>query len=109
MRAKIGVLSLAVLFLVLASRITCIPSTFIPPKYPGKNSSLNGIPSETEILFDTMESHISMLKMKQMPIFSLGFVSCTDRLFQMEMMRRVGTGTLADFLGPDLLECDKFF
>ena len=32
-----------------------------------------------------------------------------DRLFQMEMLRRAGSGRLAEILGPDLIEVDKLF
>jgi len=39
----------------------------------------------------------------------LGYVHAQDRLFQMEMMRRVGSGTLAELLGTDLVDVDKFF
>ena len=40
---------------------------------------------------------------------ALGYVHAQDRLFQMEMVRRVAQGELADILGPYLLEVDKLF
>ncbi|MGY6558126.1 MAG: penicillin acylase family protein [Nitritalea sp.] len=40
---------------------------------------------------------------------AFGWVHAQDRLFQLEMMRRVGTGTLAELLGEDLVEIDRFF
>ncbi|MGE0439708.1 MAG: penicillin acylase family protein [Gemmatimonadales bacterium] len=40
--------------------------------------------------------------------FAQGFVAAQDRLFQMEMWRRQGEGKLAEVLGPDLVERDKF-
>ncbi len=40
---------------------------------------------------------------------ALGYVHAQDRLFQMEMIRRVAQGELAEILGPDLLEVDKLF
>ncbi len=40
---------------------------------------------------------------------ALGYVHAQDRLFQMEMMRRVGGGRLAEILGESLVETDKFF
>ena len=36
----------------------------------------------------------------------LGYVHAKDRLFQMEMLRRVGSGRLAEVLGPDLANAD---
>ena len=40
---------------------------------------------------------------------ALGFVHAQDRLFQMEMVRRLARGELAAILGPDLLETDRLF
>jgi penicillin amidase len=40
---------------------------------------------------------------------TLGFVHAQDRLFQMEMVRRLAKGELAEILGPKLLETDKLF
>lgn len=40
--------------------------------------------------------------------FALGYLHATDRLFQMEMFRRRASGTLAEILGPKLLDDDVF-
>lgn len=40
---------------------------------------------------------------------ALGYVHAQDRLFQMEMVRRLAQGELAEILGPKLLETDKLF
>lgn len=40
---------------------------------------------------------------------ALGFVQAQDRLFQMEMVRRLAEGELAAVLGPKLLDSDKLF
>jgi penicillin G amidase len=40
--------------------------------------------------------------------FALGFVHAQDRLWQMEMNRRIGSGRLAEILGPGALETDRF-
>ncbi|WP_296508293.1 penicillin acylase family protein [Rhodoferax sp.] len=40
---------------------------------------------------------------------ALGYVHAQDRLFQMEMVRRLANGELAEVLGPKLLEVDKLF
>jgi len=39
---------------------------------------------------------------------ALGFVHAQDRLWQMEMNRRIGSGRLAEILGPRALEADRF-
>lgn len=40
---------------------------------------------------------------------ALGYVHAQDRLFQMEMLRRLSRGELAEILGPKLLDTDKLF
>src|SRR3989304_4947711 len=40
--------------------------------------------------------------------FALGFVHAQDRLWQMEMTRRVGSGRLSEALGAATLDTDKF-
>src|SRR5665213_2344288 len=40
--------------------------------------------------------------------FALGFVHAQDRLWQMEMNRRIHSGRLAEILGPSALPTDKF-
>ncbi|MET0343713.1 MAG: penicillin acylase family protein [Polyangiales bacterium] len=41
--------------------------------------------------------------------FGLGFAHAQDRLFQLELNRRVATGTLAELVGEDALEMDRLF
>lgn len=40
---------------------------------------------------------------------ALGYVQAQDRLFQMEMLRRLAKGQLAEILGPQLIETDRLF
>jgi penicillin G amidase len=39
---------------------------------------------------------------------ALGYVHASERMFQMEIMRRVGQGRMAEIRGADLLSVDKF-
>ena len=40
---------------------------------------------------------------------ALGYVHAQDRLFQMEVLRRLSRGELAEVLGPKLVDTDKLF
>jgi penicillin amidase len=40
--------------------------------------------------------------------FALGFVHAQDRLWQMEMSRRIASGRLAEIVGPGALDTDRF-
>jgi penicillin amidase len=42
-------------------------------------------------------------------LFGLGFVHAQDRLWQLEFLRRVGRGRLAEVLGPSAIDRDKMF
>ena len=41
--------------------------------------------------------------------FGMGYAMAQDRLWQMDFMRRLGSGRLAEILGPELLPADRFF
>jgi penicillin G amidase len=45
---------------------------------------------------------------EQDALFALGFVHAQDRLWQMEVNRRIGSGRLAEIFGKELLETDTF-
>ncbi len=41
--------------------------------------------------------------------FAIGYVHAQDRLWQMDLIRRIATGRLAEVLGPEALEIDRMF
>ncbi len=40
--------------------------------------------------------------------FAQGFVAAQDRLFQLDLWRRIGVGEMAEVIGPDAIEADRF-
>ena len=40
---------------------------------------------------------------------ALGYLHAQERLFHMEILRRLAKGQLSEILGPDMLETDTFF
>jgi penicillin G amidase len=40
-------------------------------------------------------------------LFAQGYITASDRLFQMDALRRHGAGTLAEILGPNLIQHDR--
>ncbi|MEO8371071.1 MAG: penicillin acylase family protein [Candidatus Solibacter sp.] len=57
--------------------------------------------------FDTHgEPHIRAASMED-AFFVQGYVTAQDRLWQMDALRRYASGTLAEILGPNLLESDR--
>jgi penicillin G amidase len=78
------------------------------PKYGGE-LRISGLNDEVEIHFDKYGIPHIYAQNASDAYRALGYVHAQDRLFQLEMMRRVGSGSLAEFLGKDLLEIDQFF
>src|SRR5688572_27819374 len=69
---------------------------------------LAGLRAETEVLRDRHGiPHIYATSLEDAH-FALGFVHAQDRLWQMEISRRIGSGRLAEILGPAALEADRF-
>ncbi|WP_373524338.1 penicillin acylase family protein [Aquiflexum sp.] len=99
--------ALIILFFVIIAGYQIVKYQF-GPTYSGE-IEITGLSAETEVYFDDYGvPHIYAQNAKD-AYMALGYVHAQDRLFQMEMTRRVGTGTLAELLGEDLLEVDKFF
>lgn len=98
---------LIILFFVLIAGYQIVKYQF-EPTYSGEIEMV-GLSADTEVYFDDFGiPHIYASNAKD-AYMALGYVHAQDRLFQMEMTRRVGTGTLAELLGEDLVEVDKFF
>ena len=77
------------------------------PKTEGE-IPLAGINSAVEVLRDRHGiPHIYGASLEDAH-FALGFVHAQDRLWQMEMNRRIGSGRLAEILGPAALDADRF-
>ncbi|TBX70545.1 penicillin acylase family protein [Flavobacterium silvisoli] len=78
------------------------------PKYEGEQS-LEHIAKETTVYFDDYGiPHIYAASQKD-AMTTLGFVHAQDRLWQMELMRRIAPGRLSEIFGNTTLKTDKFF
>ncbi|RLD68675.1 MAG: penicillin acylase family protein, partial [Bacteroidetes bacterium] len=78
------------------------------PDYDGE-LDLQGLHEKVEVYFDEWGiPHIYALNQHD-AYMALGYVHAQERLFQMEMMRRVASGRLSEILGKDLVGTDKFF
>ncbi len=73
------------------------------------NLELSGLKSEVEVYFDDYGIPHIYAGNREDAYMAFGYIHAQDRLFQMEMMRRVGAGELAEVLGPDMKKTDAFF
>jgi len=78
------------------------------PSYEGQ-LNLEGLKDKVEVKYDTYGIPHIYAKNEEDAYMALGYVHAQERLFQMEMIRRVATGTLSEILGADLLDVDKLF
>lgn len=78
------------------------------PQYSGE-ITIAGLERPVEIRYDEFGiPHISGENASD-SYFALGYVHAQDRLFQMDLLRRIGSGRLSEFFGEATLEVDRLF
>ena len=78
------------------------------PEYSGQ-MKLTGLKEEVKVYFDPHAiPHIYAANAED-AYMALGYLHAQERLFQMEMGRRMASGRMSELLGPDLLNVDIFF
>jgi penicillin G amidase len=107
MRLALRVFGVLVLLLSLAGAGAYVYLRQSLPKTSGEIQAA-GLGAAVEVLRDRHGiPHIYASSLEDAH-FALGFVHAQDRLWQMEMNRRIGSGRLAEILGPAALEADRF-
>ena len=70
--------------------------------------TLAGLDSPVEIVRDADAVPHIFAKNSKDAYFALGYVHAQDRLWQMEFLRRLGAGRLAEVLGESAVDTDRF-
>ena len=74
---------------------------------PSKQLSISGLKKPVEIIRDHWGvPHIYAQNPDDL-FFAQGYITAQDRLFQLDLWRRIGTGKLAEVLGPKFLSRDR--
>jgi penicillin amidase len=100
--------------LVLASLIAVLVVAsmmygfYLKPKYEGE-VKLKSIQSQTTVFFDDFGVPHIYAKSSKDAMTALGYVHAQDRLWQMELMRRIAPGRLSEIFGKAALKSDLFF
>src|SRR6185295_7749521 len=103
--ARLGIFALLAVLAVAAGGYVFLRQSL--PRVEGE-LSVPGLSRPVEILRDAYGvPHIFAASLEDAH-FALGYVHAQDRLWQMEMNRRVAAGRLAEVLGPGALESDRF-
>lgn len=71
--------------------------------------TLPGLTQQVDIRFDTFAVPHIYAQNEVDAYYALGYVHAQDRLFHMELLRRLAKGELAEILGPSLVSTDSFF
>lgn len=105
LKKSIKILVLTVILLIVG--IWLYSKTY-KPDYSGE-IILKNLSEEVTIYFDDAGvPHINAQNQKDAYV-ALGYVHAQDRLWQMELIRRIASGRLSEILGRELLKTDVFF
>lgn len=97
-----------VVLLISSALVGAAYVIYLKPKYEGE-VALQKIEKETTVYFDDFGiPHIYAASNKD-AMTALGYVHAQDRLWQMELMRRIAPGRLSEIFGSVALKNDKFF
>ena len=106
MLRKILVAVVGILLLLLAVSFVFIQNN--KPKYSG-TLHLEGLKNGVTVYFDEVGVPHIYAENQEDAYQALGYVHAQDRLWQMELIRRIAAGRLSEVFGPDLVKTDKFF
>ena len=70
---------------------------------------LEGLKESVSVYYDEYAIPHIEAQSEEDAFYAFGYVHAQDRLFQMEMLRRLAKGELSSFLGKDLVPIDTFF
>jgi penicillin amidase len=95
----------------LAAAVLCSCSSFFQGSVPQREGSLKaaGLLASVEILRDRYGIPHIFAKNDHDLYFAQGFVHAQDRLFQMDMERRLARGELSEIYGEKALSADRLF
>ncbi len=99
------ILGVLLLLLVIAATVFFFR---LKPNYSGE-IKLKDIEKETTVYFDDYGIPHIYAQNKKDAMIALGYVHAQDRLWQMELMRRIAPGRLSEIFGSLALKNDKFF
>jgi len=103
---KIGVLLLVVVTLLLI--VIGVFVYTLKPDYSGEKELVD-LKQEVNVYYDEYGIPHIYGENEKDAFRTLGYVHAQDRLWQMELLRRIASGGLSEVFGEDLLDTDKFF
>ena len=108
MKVKRKFLAFIVFVLGIFSFILMFYGFYLMPKYQGE-LQLEHIKTKTTVYFDEYGVPHIYADNRKDAMTALGYVHAQDRLWQMELLRRIAPGRLSELFGTKALKSDKFF
>ena len=100
---------LIILVLIVVAAISLFAYIFhLKPRYEGK-IELKNLQKETTVYFDDFGVPHIYADSEKDAMTALGYVHAQDRLWQMELLRRIAPGRLSEIFGAVALKNDMFF
>ncbi len=103
---KIGWIIIGILGIVLIAGLAVKQA--LKPDYSGEKSMVT-LSSDVTVTYDLYGIPHIEADSEEDAFRVLGYVHAQDRLWQMELLRRVAVGGLSEVFGKDLLTTDRFF
>lgn len=96
---------------ILAFSLLAIGYFYISSKEPTYDGNLDlaGLESSVEVVFDDYGVPHIYADQDKDAFTALGYLHAQDRLWQMELVRRIAPGRLSEVFGKDLVETDRLF
>ncbi|WP_150451617.1 penicillin acylase family protein [Arenibacter lacus] len=99
-----AIVSLIIVLAILAF----VAKYLLSPTYSGEQA-LPNLKEQVEVYYDDYGIPHIYAEHLEDAYRSLGYVHAQDRLWQMELLRRIGAGKLSAIFGEELVDTDKFF
>ncbi|MGD9054828.1 MAG: penicillin acylase family protein [Desulfobacterales bacterium] len=103
---KIMFMSLVLVVLLLAGGFIYLRQ--LKPQYSGE-VVLEGLHQKVNVFFDPWAVPHIVAQNENDAYFALGYLHAQERLFQMEILRRIAAGRMAEIFGKKLVKTDRFF
>ncbi|SFR83081.1 penicillin acylase family protein [Maribacter stanieri] len=103
---KIGAILLVIITLLII--IVGVIAYTLKPDYSGEKELAN-LQQEVKVYYDDYGIPHIYGENEKDAFRTLGYVHAQDRLWQMELLRRIASGGLSEVFGVDLIGTDKFF
>ena len=108
MKALKKILKIVAIFIILIGIAGFFILKSYKPQYSGEHT-LKGLEKEVTVYHDEYGIPHIYAENKADLYYAFGYLHAQERLFQMEMLRRVASGRLSEIIGTKTLEIDKFF